>query len=309
MIQLFNEIYINCKYQALMNMMILYNRNKDVILYGFIPKYEYSKDYHVYQVKNYTYRPISEILKDNGIIESSLIYSDNIIHILHECQKGNKCLIIRIDLYYTPYNLKFYKKQHYKRFILINNINEEDATIYDKDQYNNYKEYTQIPLIEIAEWYNGYINNYYKTGLRTDETIYLYELKEKAKPIHFDSKEIFIKAIKNLNNIFTENIKTLEDITEKIENKTNFEFNKTLEKFLNHKKIERYRYKIFKEDLLDKNIKRQEEIINEIRLVLLRNNENNEKILNKFKEFVELEKKINNKLVYLSVENIRKEND
>ncbi len=150
--QIFNDIYINCKYQALMNMMILFNKDKNVILYGIMPKYEFEKNYKVYQVKNYMYKPISEILMENGILEEKVQFTEDIIGKINKCKDNKKkCLIIRIDLYYASYNLKFYRKQHYKRFILIHNVNEETATIMDKDQYNNYQEYIQIPLCEIEK--------------------------------------------------------------------------------------------------------------------------------------------------------------
>ena len=66
------------KYYLYVDLISYYNKKQNEYKIDH-EKYEYSKDYHVYQVKNFTYRPISEILKDNGIIESSLIYSDNII--------------------------------------------------------------------------------------------------------------------------------------------------------------------------------------------------------------------------------------
>ncbi len=148
------------------------------------------------------------------------------------------------------------------------------------------------------------MNTYYKTGIRSDETIFIYNL-EKTNNIKYDSKKVFSKAIKNT---FNDNLNILNQIMKKLKNNEEFDINKTLEKFLDNKKVEEYRYSIFEDNILNSNIKRQQQIISEIRLELLRDSGlSKEIVINKVNEFIELEKMINDKLIHLANQNIGEE--
>ena len=138
--QIFNDIYINCKYHAILNMLNAFNVDVNVILYNYITIYKSSPQYNTYKPKYITTRNLQDILFENGILEEKIDYTLNLFEKIKECNRNDCCAIIRVDMYEIPYHKEYFKKKHYRRYVLLYDIDIEKGIVKILDREMNRSE-------------------------------------------------------------------------------------------------------------------------------------------------------------------------
>lgn len=290
---IFDSVFINCRFNSLINMLNAFYVDNGILLYNYIPVYLFKEKYNTYKPENVTTKPIKEILKENNIDEKSIGYSLNLVNEIKNCANENCCCIIRVDCFEVPYMEKFFHKKHYRRYILLYDIDLKKGIvrISDAQKVENTK-LMDVPIREVEKWYKAYLDNFYFKKIDKDDTIYEFiNLNNDLDVEPRNNRKELIESIKIRKKDLSKNVKTLTGIYKGIEKYTLEQLQITFNKILLSKKADLYRYEIFENDDILQLIKQQIDYISVIFYNIAKKDITNLK--NKIQDFTVLEEKIN----------------
>ena len=282
--QIFNDIYINCKYHAIMNMLNVFNVDINVILYNYIMIYKYNFQYNTYKPEYITTRNIKNILFENGILEEEISYTLNLFEKIKECNKNDCCAIIRVDMYEMPYHKEYFKKKHYRRYVLLYDIDLEKGIvkILDREKNNVNSSLISVDYKEFNKWYNSYLRNFYYTKIDTDCTLYMFKkVHENKEQIILNKNELLFNIICYKNELYN-NIKILEEMYLKVKADFYESLKISFSKILLAKQADMYRFNKLGKQQCGRIIKQQINIIKVMFYYIEKNN------IDKIKEQIKL---------------------
>lgn len=289
--QIFNDIYINCKYHAILNMLNIFNVDINVILYDYITLYKYNSQYDTYKPEYITTNNIQDIFFENGILERKIDYTLDLFEKIKECNRDNCCAIIRVDMYEVPYLKEYFKKKHYRRYILIYDIDLESGMvkILDRERNNLNSNLISIDFKELSKWYNSYLKNFYYSKVDTDCTLYIFR-KFKENKNKVVSKE-FLFDVTSYKAELDSNIITLKAMYSKVKVDFYESLKISFSKILLAKQAEEYRFNKLNKTQCEEVIKQQINIIKVMFYYIEKNDIY--KIKEQLSIFIDLETKFN----------------
>lgn len=291
--QIFNDIYINCKYHAILNMLNIFNVDVNVILYNYIMLYKYNPQYNTYKSECITTRNIQDILFENGILEEKIDYTLNLFEKIKECNRNDCCAIIRVDKYEIPYHKKYFKKKHYRRYVLIYDIDLEKGIvkILDREKNNVNSNLISVGFREINKWYDSYLKNFYYSKIDTDCTLYMFRQIYKNNSQVIPNNNEFSFDISCYKTELYNNIKTLQEMYTKVKPDSYETLKISLPKILLAKQADKYRFNKIGKSQCEGIINQQ---INMIKVMFYYIEKNDiDKVKEQLNKFIELEEKFN----------------
>lgn len=291
--QIFNDIYINCKYHAILNMLNVFNVDVSVILYNYITIYKSSPQYNTYKPEYITTRNIHDILFENGILEEKIDYTLNLFEKIKDCNKNNCCAIIRVDMYEIPYHKGYFKKKHYRRYVLLYDIDIEKGIvkILDREKNNVNSNLISIHFRELSKWYDSYLKNFYFSKIDTDCTLYIFKQINKNNSQVISNKNSLLFDITCYKTELYNNIKTLQEMYTKVKPDSYETLKISLSKILLAKQADKYRFNKIGKSQCAEIISQQ---INMITVMFYYIEKNDiDKVKEQLKNFIELEEKFN----------------
>lgn len=291
--QIFNDVYINCKYHAIINMLNAFNADINVILYNYITIYKYNSQYNTYKPEYITTRNIQDILFENGILEDKIDYTLNLFEKIKECNRDDCCAIIRVDMYEIPYHKGYFKKKHYRRYVLLYDIDIEKGIvkILDREKNNVNSNLISIHFKELSKWYEYYLKNFYYSKIDTDCTLYIFKQIYKNNSQVISNNNEFLFDISCYKTELYNNIKTLQDMYTKVKLDSYETLKISLSKILLAKQADKYRFNKIGKSQCAEIINQQ---INMITVMFYYIEKNDiDKVKEKLKNFIDLEEKFN----------------
>ena len=291
--QIFNDVYINCKYHAILNMLNVFNADINVILYNYITIYKYNSQYNTYKPEYITTRSIQDILFENGILEDKIDYTLNLFEKIKQCHRDDCCAIIRVDMYEIPYHKGYFKKKHYRRYVLLYDIDIEKGIvkILDREKNNVNSNLISIHFKELSKWYESYLKNFYYSKIDTDCTLYIFKQIYKNNSQDISNNNEFLFDISCYKTKLYNNIKTLQDMYTKVKLDSYETLKISLSKILLAKQADKYRFNKIGKSQCAEIINQQ---INMITVMFYYIEKNDiDKVKEKLKNFIDLEEKFN----------------
>ncbi len=277
------EPFINCKYEAIYNVLKNFNKNTDFL--NLLYYFELQEEKDILKVNPKSKINFKDFLKLFKIQETSITKTQNLKKYLQDNLKNGNCVVIKSDLYYQKFSNKYFKKIHKKHNVFIKNIIEENVTIIENEFADSdiYIEMV-IDISEIEQWYGGYISNYYDTKIDTEDTLYLYEINNDIYLDYHDfkkvfQKEIYITTIKNNLKKMIKYSKSNHNRTSELQTYTNI---------LNYKMKELSRIKKFNFKAAQEVLFQQINILNQIRKLIIKDKSK----LGKITKFIDFEEEL-----------------
>ena len=279
--QVFNDIYINCRYACMFNMLYYFKKNPVCLLLNVLPIYLQNESVSVeyrYFVNNKTF------LKKMGIDEKEIDFSHNLKELIKSIPERD-VLIIKNEDFYNE-SSTFYKRElHHGNNLILSYFQSNDSVeALTQSGVDTYK-YEIIPVQKIIDSYNGYLKEYYFTSLDVKPTVLIYSnrhevcknLEKNFYKLLFKNKKSYMKNIEFLKKYFS----TYDDYSDE-------ENLKNIVKIELVKKIDFYRCSAL--ELSDTLCLKQIQILQKIKLIICRNSINKkEKLRILFSKFIELE--------------------
>ena len=182
--------YINCKTQALWYGLNKFNKSYDILLNNTIPVLFFERD--LLRIKAVGYEKFEELFEKNGIKYEKYEKVHDIVNFISQNLIEGKAMILKVDLYYEPFSLKYYQKIHRTHNLYIENYDNINHTVSVMEQeYSGSESYLNMifTLDKVKELYDGYIEYFYDSNLDVEDTVVV--LSEN------DSKLDYVPAIRD----------------------------------------------------------------------------------------------------------------
>ena len=119
--------YINCKTQALWYGLNKFNKSYDILLNNTIPVLFVERD--LLRIKAVGYEKFEELFEKNGIEYEKYEKVHDIVNFISQNLVEGKAMILKVDLYYEPFSLKYYQKIHRTHNLYIENYDNINHTV------------------------------------------------------------------------------------------------------------------------------------------------------------------------------------